>query len=264
MHIKEFAAMTGLSQSKVRFYEKHGLLNAGRQENGYRDFSPEDAFRSNAFRLLLKHGFSVEDSVRMLDEEQGSEEFANSLRRRRAETEREMELLRYRMQRIDHALYHMESEPNENFDLLDCPDYLYVRVSRGRDFSISLESDTEIAAYYDLLGITTCARIIRKDDLENDCEFTDPSYIVAVPEPDSIELVESVRASSERFCLGKCIRYRRTATRAESVRKESYAPLLRYLDAHGYRLRDDILIIPLFLNLDGKGKDIEVLLVPVV
>src|SRR5699024_3023552 len=70
--IKEFAAMTGLPPSKIRFYEKHGLLSARREENGYRVFSPEDAFRSNAFRVLLQYGFTVEQAVSMLDAEQGA------------------------------------------------------------------------------------------------------------------------------------------------------------------------------------------------
>ena len=55
--IREFSAMTGLSQSKIRFYEKRGFLLSHREENGYRVFTPEDAFRSNAFRMLLQHGF---------------------------------------------------------------------------------------------------------------------------------------------------------------------------------------------------------------
>lgn len=77
--IKEFAAMTGLPPSKIRFYEKHGLLATRREENGYRVFSPEDAFRANAFRVLLQYGFTVEQAVAMLDAEQGTEEFKRSL-----------------------------------------------------------------------------------------------------------------------------------------------------------------------------------------
>lgn len=137
MHIKEFSAMTGLSQSKIRFYEKQGLLQTDRQRNGYRDFTPEDAFRSNAFRSLLKYGFSVEDAICMIDEQQQTEAFADSLRDRRAEMEREIELLHYRMQRIDHALDHIEHDPDESFELTDAPDYLFVRASYGRDFSIA-------------------------------------------------------------------------------------------------------------------------------
>ena len=37
--MKEFSAMTGLPQSKIRFYEKHGLILSDRQENGYRVFT---------------------------------------------------------------------------------------------------------------------------------------------------------------------------------------------------------------------------------
>lgn len=41
--------MTGLPP-RIRFYEKHGLLATRREENGYRVFSPEDAFRANGGR----------------------------------------------------------------------------------------------------------------------------------------------------------------------------------------------------------------------
>lgn len=54
--MKEFSAMTGLPQSKIRFYEKHGLILSDRQENGYRVFTPEDAFKSNAFRVRCNTG----------------------------------------------------------------------------------------------------------------------------------------------------------------------------------------------------------------
>lgn len=263
MHIKEFAAMTGLSQSKIRFYEKHGLLQTERQVNGYREFVPEDAFRSNAFLSLKKYGFSVEDAVRMLDERQRTEEFAASLRDKREEMLREIELLRYRIQRIDQALDNMENEPDESCEVVDVPDYFYVRASHGRDFSAALGVAREIRDYYELLSVTACARIIGKEDLESNADVTDPSYIIAVPEPDIEKLPAETRANSERFALGRCIRFRRLATRAESAQKQSYAPLFDFMDQHGYRLHGDVLLVPLFLNLDGKGKDIEILFVPI-
>ena len=43
--ISEFAAMVGLSQSKIRFYEKYGLFEVKRSRNGYRYYTPEDASR---------------------------------------------------------------------------------------------------------------------------------------------------------------------------------------------------------------------------
>lgn len=56
-YIREFSNMTGLPQSKIRYYEKIGLFKVKRMKNGYRWFSPEDAFRVNAFRCLLQYGF---------------------------------------------------------------------------------------------------------------------------------------------------------------------------------------------------------------
>ena len=63
--------------------------------------------------------------------------------------------------------------------------------------------------------------------------------------------------------MGKCIRFRRQATRTESVQKETFTSLFEHLDSHGYRVRNDIILFPSFLNLDGFGSDIETLYVPV-
>ena len=82
-YIREFSNMTGLPQSKIRYYEKIGLFKVKRMKNGYRWFSPEDAFRVNAFRCLLQYGFSIEEAVRMLDEKQQTEQFEQSLKRQR-------------------------------------------------------------------------------------------------------------------------------------------------------------------------------------
>lgn len=77
--ISEFAAMVGLPQSRIRFYEKYGLFEVKRSKNGYRYYTPEDAFRVNAFRMLLQYGFTVERAIQMLDEKQSGDVFLNSL-----------------------------------------------------------------------------------------------------------------------------------------------------------------------------------------
>ena len=107
--ISEFAAMTGMSPSKVRFYEKAGLFCANeREENGYRVFTPQDAFRANAFRVLLQYGFTVEHAIEMLDAKQDSAGFEGSLRSQRETLQRQIDLLNYRLRRIDGALEALE------------------------------------------------------------------------------------------------------------------------------------------------------------
>lgn len=261
--IKEFAAMTGLPPSKIRFYEKHGLLVTNREENGYRVFSPEDAFRSNAFRVLLQYGFTVEQAVDMLDAEQDTDEFKRSLEDQQAKLRHEAELLRYRLAKIGSALELIDGGGQAAFTLMDAPDQLYVSASSGRDFGVSVDNEREIALFYNLLSITSCARIIAKHDFDAPGDTVDPSYVIAMPESEGHRLKGIDTAHVEHLCLGKCVRFRRRVTRAESVRKETFEDLFAYLDDHGYELRGDVILFPSFLNLDGDGSDIETLFVPV-
>lgn len=261
--MKEFAAMTGLPQSKIRFYEKQGLLLSDRQENSYRVFTPEDAFRSNAFRVLLQYGFSVGEAVAMLDAKQGTHEFGQSLLEQREKLLREADLIAYRLRRLDSALDLVNSGHSLEFELVDAHDQLYINASHGRDFSISLENEKTIAEYYDLLSVTSCARIIKKADLIDGSSTVDPDYVVTMTEHEKHRLSADARKQVTRLCLGKCIRFRRQVTRTESVRKETFHALFGYLEDHGYEIRGDVILFPSFLNLDGQGSDIETLYVPV-
>jgi DNA-binding transcriptional MerR regulator len=261
--IKQFSAMTGMPPSKVRFYEKHGLLSSNRMENGYRVFTPEDAFRSNAFRLLMQYGFSVEQAVEMLDAKQGTVEFTEALECQRDRLLREQDLLNYRLRKVNAALDSINTQVGSGFELLDIPDQLYVNASFGRDFSVSQTNAKAIALFYELLSITSCARVINKEDLFNESDKIDPNYVISMPEHEKHRLPEDVVPFCTRLNLGKCVRFRRRATREESVCKTSFAELIDYLECHGYSIRSDIFLVPSFLNLDGAGSDIETLYVPV-
>ena len=126
--MKEFSAMTGLPQSKIRFYEKHGLILSDRQENGYRVFTPEDAFKSNAFRVLLQYGFSIDEAVAMLDAKQGTEEFERSLLHQQEKLMHEADLIAYRLRRLESTLGAIQSEPGLEFELVDAADQVYINL----------------------------------------------------------------------------------------------------------------------------------------
>lgn len=179
--MKQFAAMTGMTQSKIRFYEKHGLVLSDRMENGYRVFTPEDAFRSNAFRVLLQYGFSISEAIEMLDAKQDTAEFRESLQEQRQKLEHERILLDYRQRRIESVLDVLETDGKVDFKLVHIPDQLYVNASHGRDFTVSMENEKVLAEYYDLLSITSCARIITRENLLDSSPSVDP--ITSTPYP---------------------------------------------------------------------------------
>ena len=72
MKIQSVESKTGLDRPSIRFYEKEGLLNPQRLENGYREYSDEDVELLMKIKLLRRLGFSVE-KIRAL--QQGSADF---------------------------------------------------------------------------------------------------------------------------------------------------------------------------------------------
>ena len=60
MTIQELERKSGLERANIRFYEKEGLLNPERKENGYRDYSEADLRLLMKIKLLRRLDFSVE------------------------------------------------------------------------------------------------------------------------------------------------------------------------------------------------------------
>jgi MerR family transcriptional regulator, copper efflux regulator len=61
MRVGEIAKRTGASTRAIRYYERAGLIQSRRQENGYREFGSSAVERVRAIRDLLATGFTVED-----------------------------------------------------------------------------------------------------------------------------------------------------------------------------------------------------------
>ena len=273
-----FADMVGLPQSKVRFYERSGLLPVRKLDNGYRYFLPEDAFRMNEFRVLRSYGFSVEDAIRLLGEEQSSEPFTQLLMRQRESLIAEQERLKSRVEHIDRTLnlIHVgeslpqagdeplsDIEQGVRFSVVDQIDILYVRASHGRDFSVSTRNAQALAEFVHMLPTARYLRIVRRECFQGDTPEVDPDYIVGIPVTDRHKLKSSPLEQLELLKLGRCLCYIRLKSRKTSVGKETFEPIFTYLKEHGYRLRGDMLIMPTFLNLDGQGLDVELVYAPI-
>lgn len=274
--IGTFADMVGLPQSKVRFYERSGLLPVRKLPNGYRYFLPEDAFRMNAFRVLLSYGFSIEDAIAMLEEAHSSDSFIETLVHQREALFAEQERLQSRVANIERTLSlireceHLSLEEmctdielSERFDLVDFPDHVFCRASHGRDFSVSTQNSQALAEFVSLLPVTRYMRIISRVHFDNNHDEVDPDYICGLPVSERHRLKNSPEEQIELIRMGKCLRYIRRETRESGKTRASYAPILSYMRDHGYRLRGDMLLVPTFLNLDGQGADIEYIYAPI-
>lgn len=72
MRIGELADASGVSTRALRYYEQRGLLQADRQENGYRAYDESAVTRVRNIRALLDAGLKADNIRRLtacLDEE---------------------------------------------------------------------------------------------------------------------------------------------------------------------------------------------------
>ena len=67
MTIKEVEQYLEVPRATVRFYEKEGLINPQRGENGYREYSEEDVMRLRKIIIFRKLGMSITDIEDVLD-----------------------------------------------------------------------------------------------------------------------------------------------------------------------------------------------------
>ncbi len=67
MTIKDIEKTLGVPRATIRFYEKEGLINPKREENGYRTYSDEDVEVLKKIIILRKMGLSVNDINDLFD-----------------------------------------------------------------------------------------------------------------------------------------------------------------------------------------------------
>ena len=60
MRIQELEHLVGIERATIRYYEKESLIEPKRSENGYRDYSENDAAELRRIRLLRDLGVSLE------------------------------------------------------------------------------------------------------------------------------------------------------------------------------------------------------------
>lgn len=116
MRIQELEQRTGLDRATIRYYEREGLINPKRNENGYREYVPEDVQQLLKIKLLRKLEMPIEQ-IRQL--QQGSGDFEKAI-------ETQMILLGNRIgeQKRAGVICQIISTDGAKFESLDAAHYL--------------------------------------------------------------------------------------------------------------------------------------------
>lgn len=93
MRIQELEQQVGIERATIRYYEKEGLINPRRSENGYRDYSENDMAELRRIRLLRDLGVSLETIKKL---QQGQTDMATVMAQ-------QSRVLRERQQQMERA-----------------------------------------------------------------------------------------------------------------------------------------------------------------
>ena len=122
MRIGELAKLSGLTASRIRFYEAAGLITAvERRANGYRDYPPEAAWVLEIIASAQSAGFSLEQIRHLLPPGSGNwqhEELLEALRQKVAEIEAMQQRLTQSKAHLLSAIKNIENRP----EALNCSD----------------------------------------------------------------------------------------------------------------------------------------------
>lgn len=122
MKIGELAKLTGLSASRIRFYESAGLLTAAkRQANGYRDYPAETVSMLEIINSAQGAGFSLEQIRHLLplgDGRWNHDDLVQALRTKAAEIDALLKQLKQSKAQLLIAIDTIESRPDD----IDCVD----------------------------------------------------------------------------------------------------------------------------------------------
>ena len=133
MRIGELARLSGLTASRIRFYESAGLIAAvTRSANGYRDYAPDAVWILEIIASAQQAGFSLDQIRHLLPIGSGNwqhDELLDVLRRKVAEIE---DMQKRLQQNKDHLLAVIRNVENRPEDL-DCSDRVQWVLERVRE-----------------------------------------------------------------------------------------------------------------------------------
>lgn len=115
MKISELARRSGMSASRIRFYEASGLISARRLGNGYRDYTEQTLHALDIISCGQQAGFSLEEMLKLMpDPTQGTDNHTrllDSLRRKVTEIEAMQQRLAQNRVRLLEIIAGIEGKP---------------------------------------------------------------------------------------------------------------------------------------------------------
>lgn len=150
--IQEFSKISGIPAPNLRFYEQKGYPKPERGENGYRQYTLEDAYRLNTFNMLTAQGFSLSEASEWLEYHR-AEEYCAALAKNNVAIEEEIWLLKRKLEwnrKMQYVYSHIEEELTLSRRLA-LSEMVFLKCSDNRDMQESYRQSANISKWVKLL-----------------------------------------------------------------------------------------------------------------
>lgn len=123
MNIGQAAEKSGLPVKTIRYYEEIGLVNAGRSDNGYRQFGEVEIHKLRFVQRARGLGFSVEDCRTLLslyeDKHRASAEVKAIAKNRLEDINIKIAELQNLQEVLTHLINHCAGDSRPNCPIID-------------------------------------------------------------------------------------------------------------------------------------------------
>ena len=164
MTIKEIEEKTGMSRTNIRFYESEGLIQPKRRENGYREYSEEDAAVLRKVKLLRSMDIPLEQ---VKSAAFGEKKLTEIL----AELDQRINLLQIHQERTRQALQKMQ-ECKAEFDTLEPEAYFPMLETEAQVEDapprLNLPWRRFLARYFDLTLYNTVVSLLLSEFIQRE------------------------------------------------------------------------------------------------
>ncbi len=140
-YIADYARITGLPASKIRYYEKLGLQGIARHENGYRSFNIESIYKLNYMKSLCARGFSIKESLQLTQEPHTVGDMLTKIREKEEQLAHQLILTRAMKNWAEETRQILEKLEQGNLLYLeDKEDQMFLPACEEGDFSIGIQN----------------------------------------------------------------------------------------------------------------------------
>ena len=260
--VKQFCDMVGVPFSTLRYYERIGLLTPHQDEmNKYRQYTVEDAFKVNRFKMYRALGFKVDEILDFIDNGKLSY-IIDKVEGRQKCIDKEIIELQQQYAILGQLKEKMLfSLRKDYFKIVDKEDKLFLPASKKGVFNATKYD--EFSKWVELLPLTNYSKVIDKQYFLEDEHNYHMDYGISIDKSKSSMLKDELLVNAKLIKLGKCVCFYTSIKNAKIADHSIFKHLINFLEENNLLINGDFYLEGIHINSEKGDKKGNIVWIPV-